>query len=117
MTHRLEGSAPVLNLCRLSSPRVEFSTLRVLYGAKGCGWNPRPLHSFKPKGLSGREREGKTDKRSAICVDDSPKYDPSSCRVDQKRANHGGVFSFDQLLHTVSSKATGKLAVSLQALQ
>ena len=64
----------------------------VYYGTKACGWNPRFLHSFEPKGLSGREREGKTDKRSTVCVDGSPKIDPSSCRVDQMRTIHGGVF-------------------------
>ena len=41
----------------------------VYYGTKACGWNPRFLHSFEVKGLSGREREGKTDKRSTVCVD------------------------------------------------
>ena len=88
---------------------------RVYYGTKACGWNPRFLHSFEPKGLSGREREGKTDKRSTVCVGGSPKIDPSSCRVDQMRTIHGGVFLLiNSTLHSVSSKVTGKLVVSLQ---
>ena len=86
----------------------------VYYGTKACGWNPRFLHSFELKGLSGREREGKTDKRSTVCVDGSPKIDPSSCRVDQMRTIHGGVFRLiNPTLHSVSSKVTGKLVVSL----
>ena len=90
----------------------------VYYGTKACGWNPRFLHSFEPKGLSGREREGKTDKRSTVCVDGSPKIDLSSCRVDQMRTIHGGVFLLiNSTLHSVSSKVTGKLVVSLQPFQ
>ena len=90
----------------------------VSYGTKACGWNPRFLHSFEPKGLSGREREGKTDKRSTVCVGGSPKIDPSSCRVDQMRTIHGGVFRLiNSTLHSVSSKVTGKLVVSLQPFQ
>ena len=87
----------------------------VYYGTKACGWNPRFLHSFELKGLSGREREGKTDKRSTVCVDGSPKIDPLSCRVDQMRTIHGGVFRLiNSTLHSVSSKVTGKLVISLQ---
>ena len=90
----------------------------VYYGTKACGWNPRFLHSFELKGLSGREREGKTDKRSTVCVDGSPKIDPSSCRVDQMRTIHGGVFRLiNSTLHSESSKVTGKLVVSLQPFQ
>ena len=86
----------------------------VYYGTKALGWNPRFLHSFEPKALSGREREGKTDKRSTVCVDGSPKIDPSSCRVDQMRTIHGGVFRLiNSTLHSVFSKVTGKLVVSL----
>ena len=90
----------------------------VYYWTKACGWNPRFLHSFELKGLSGREREGKTDKRSTVCVDGSPKLDPSSCRMDQMRTIHGGVFRLsNSTLHSVSSKVTGKLIVSLQPFQ
>ena len=90
----------------------------VYYGTKACGWSPRFLHSFELKGLSGREREGKTDKRSTVCVGGSPKIDPSSCRVDQMRTIHGGVFRLiNSTLHSVSSKVTGKLVVSLQPFQ
>ena len=75
------------------------------------------LHSFEPKGLSGWEREGKTDKRSTLCVDGSPKND-SLCRVDQMRTIHGGVFCLiNTTLRTVSSKVTGKLVVSVQSFQ
>ena len=90
----------------------------VYYETKACGWNPRFLQSFKPKGLSCREREGKTDKRSTACVDGSPNIDPLSCRVDQMRTIHGGDFRLiNSTLQSVSSKVTGKLVVSLQPFQ
>ena len=59
--------------------------------------------------------DGKTDKRSTLCVDDMPQNDPSSCRVGQMRTINGGVFRLiNSTLHIVSSKVTGKLVVSLQ---